>query len=207
MRQPVSPDSGLRRFTGILLAAGRGSRFDPTGVQNKLLQALAGGDTVATAAAKNLLAALPSVLAVVRPGTEELASRLHALGCDVTTCAAAEQGMAASLVHGLSGSHNASGWVIALADMPYVRPTTIRALVHAVAQGAHIAVPTYHGRRGNPVAFSRAHLPDLLELRGDEGARRLLKVFPVSEIATDDPGICRDIDSTADLPAGDIAQP
>src|SRR5207253_1048596 len=77
---------------GILLAAGRGTRFDSSGLQDKLLQPLENGDTVAAAAAKNLLAALPSVLAVVRPGADALASQLQDLGCEVTVCPLAGQG-------------------------------------------------------------------------------------------------------------------
>jgi molybdenum cofactor cytidylyltransferase len=190
---------GTPSLIGILLAAGKGSRFDPAGVQNKLLQPLVNGDTVVASAAKNLLAVLPTVLAVVRPGQEGVASQLQALGCQVTVCPTADQGMAASLVHALSHARQANGWMIALADMPYVRPATIRALAEAIEAGAQIAAPIYQGQRGNPVAFARMHLPQLLLLRGDEGARRLLNTFPVTEVVTDDPGIRLDIDTVVDL--------
>jgi molybdenum cofactor cytidylyltransferase len=190
---------GTSSLTGILLAAGKGSRFDPAGVQNKLLQPLVNGDTIVASAAKNLLAVLPIVLAVVRPGQESVASQLQALGCQVTVCPTADQGMAASLVHALSHARQANGWMIALADMPYVRPATIRALAEAIEAGAQIAAPIYQGQRGNPVAFARMHLPQLLLLRGDEGARGLLKTFPVTDVVTDDPGIRLDIDTVVDL--------
>lgn len=52
---------------GILLAAGRGRRFDPSGERNKLLQALPGGEPVVVASAHALLAVLPRVIAVVPP--------------------------------------------------------------------------------------------------------------------------------------------
>lgn len=187
------------RFVGILLAAGRGARFDRSGEQDKLMQPLGNGDTVAVTAARNLLAVLPSVQAVVRPAADALAAQLRALGCAVTECPSAEAGMGASLVFGLMQTRNAAGWLIALADMPYVQPATIAALIRAVADGADIAVPTCGGRRGNPVAFSRLHLPQLLELGGDQGARSLLKALAVVEVAVDDPGIHRDIDTPEDL--------
>jgi molybdenum cofactor cytidylyltransferase len=187
------------QFIGILLSAGKGSRFDPTGAKNKLLQPLPAGDIVVRASAKNLRAAVPSVLAVVRPGADELASQLRSLGCEVTECPTAELGMAESLVHALSVAQGAAGWVVALGDMPYVKPATITALMEAIQNGADIAVPTLQGRRGNPVAFSPFHLPRLLELRGDQGARSLLKAFPVTEVAVEDEGILRDIDAAADL--------
>lgn len=186
-------------ITGILLAAGRGTRFDSTGKRDKLMQALPDGDIVAVAAAKALLAVLPSVLVVVRTGQDDLARILESIGCRVTVCHNADEGMAASLVHALSDARDADAWVIALGDMPFVRPETIRALVTAIQGGAQIAAPMFQRRRGNPVAFGRAHLDRLLLLKGDEGARSLLKTFPVTEIATDDAGVVRDIDHVDDL--------
>jgi molybdenum cofactor cytidylyltransferase len=56
-----------------------------------------------------------------------------------------------------------------------------------------------NGRRGNPVGFGRVHLDTLLALGGDQGARRLLQSFPVTEVPVIDAGIFRDIDTPADL--------
>lgn len=186
-------------IVGILLAAGRGRRFDPSGAHNKLLQPLDGGEAVAVASAKNLLAAVARVVAVVRPGDEPVAAALRAAGCDVTVCADADEGMGASLAHALGQAPEAAGWLLALADMPRVRADTMRRLAQAVADGAGIAAPQHQGRRGNPVAFGRAHLAALLALRGDQGARALLAAHPVCMVAVDDPGVLLDIDTRADL--------
>jgi molybdenum cofactor cytidylyltransferase len=198
----VTPIPHIGAFTGILLAAGRGRRFDPSGERDKLMAALDDGTPVAVAAARNLLTVLPHVVAVVPAGCEARARSLEAAGCRVTVCAHADDGMAASLVHGLRASLHAQGWVIALADMPWVEPATIASLVDAVDEGAHIAVPTWQGERGNPIAFSRGYLPELLGLRGDAGARSLLKTWPVTEVPTADGGIRRDIDTAGDLARG-----
>jgi molybdenum cofactor cytidylyltransferase len=193
--------------TGILLAAGRGLRFDPQGGSNKLLQPFGDHDLVVTATAKTLLAVLPTVVAVVRPGADEVKSRLRDLGCQVATCPTADEGMGASLVHALSNARDADGWLIALGDMPFVQMATISALINAIRSGADIVVPTFHGRRGNPVAFSKVYLPELLQLGGDEGARRLLAALPVTEIAVEDEGIHRDIDTMEDIKgSGQIEQ-
>lgn len=185
---------------GILLAAGRGRRFDPQGVRNKLLQPLAGGEPVVMASARHLLSVLPRVIAVVPPQDGGVADALSALGCEVVLCEAADSGMAASLVSAISASlPRADAWLVALGDMPYVAPATLRALLSALAQGADIAAPVFDGRRGNPVAFGAAHLPALLALTGEHGARALLKSMPVAEVAVDDPGILRDIDTPGDL--------
>jgi molybdenum cofactor cytidylyltransferase len=83
--------------------------------------------------------------------------------------------------------------------MPYVDGSTLHALAAALAAGADIAAPVVAGRRGNPVGFGAVHLDALLALRGDAGARRLLRMFPVTEVAVCDPGILRDIDIPEDL--------
>jgi molybdenum cofactor cytidylyltransferase len=194
--------SGL---VGILLAAGRGSRFDPLGERNKLLQLLPGGEPVAAASARAMLAAVARVIAVVREDDAATASLLRSLGCEVIVCADASAGMAASLVCGVRHARDAGGWLIGLADMPYVQPATMQALASAVAHGAGgetraaIAAPVHQGRRGNPVAFGRAHLQALLALHGDQGARNILKTNPVNELTVDDSGILRDIDTPSDI--------
>lgn len=195
------PESGAGQYVGILLAAGKGARFDASGAQDKLLQVLPSGDTVIVAAAKNLLAVLPNVLAVVRPGADTLAAQLRAQGCTVSISPHAEQGMGASLAHAVSLVPEAAGWLIALADMPRVQASTIDALLQSLAGGADIAAPFYQGRRGNPVAFGRRHLSRLLRSTGDQGARALLQEFLVCEVVVDDAGVCLDIDTLADLSA------
>jgi molybdenum cofactor cytidylyltransferase len=184
--------------TGLLLAAGRGQRFDPTGQRNKLLAALPAGGLVVAASARAMLAVLSRVIAVV-PAEGEVADALRAAGCDVVLCPDAGSGMAASLVRGLQSAPDAGSWIIALGDMPYVAPSTILALRDALAAGAGIATPVHAGRRGNPVAFSAAYVPQLLALRGDQGARALLATETVTAIPVDDAGVLHDIDTPSDL--------
>ncbi|MYM70316.1 NTP transferase domain-containing protein [Pseudoduganella sp. FT55W] len=186
-------------LTGILLAAGRGRRFDPSGVQNKLLQQMADGEIVVAASARNMLAALPRVLAVVREGDDTVAALLGSLGCEVRVCATADLGMAESLITAIEYTKGAEGWLIGLGDMPHVQPDTMRALAATIERGAHIAAPVFEGRRGNPVAFSSYHLPLLLALEGDQGGRAILKSHAVSEVVVDDEGVVRDIDTKQDL--------
>ena len=192
-------------LTGILLAAGRGRRFDPAGIHNKLLQRLPGGELVVAASARTLLAVFPRVVAVVPPDDGGVGDVLRQLGCEVTVCPDADGGMGLSLAHAirhsLNGQLNGQGWLVALGDMPFVAPSTLHALDAAVREVAAIAAPLFEGRRGNPVAFGAKLRDDLLALDGDQGARRLLANSPVATIDVLDPGILRDIDSPADLPA------
>ncbi|WP_306394222.1 nucleotidyltransferase family protein [Telluria beijingensis] len=190
-------------LTGILLAAGRGRRFDPAGARNKLLQRLPRGELVVEASAGKLLAVFARVVAVVPPHDGGVAEALRRLGCEVTVCPDADGGMGLSLAHAirhsLPGQPPGQGWLVALGDMPFVDPSTLRALDSAVKEGAAIAAPLYEGRRGNPVAFGPAHRDALLALDGDQGARRLLAASPVVAIVVADAGVLHDIDSPADL--------
>ena len=182
---------------GILLAAGASKRFG----SDKLMHHLAGGTPVAAAALANLRAAIPHVIAVVRPGVPALENLLSEAGATVILCANADEGMGASLAAAVSASGDVAGWVIALADMPFVRPETIAKIAASLAAGAAIAAPAYRGDRGHPVGISARFRAQLEALHGDEGARALLKqnASLVELIEVDDPGVCRDIDTQADL--------
>lgn len=182
---------------GILLAAGASTRFG----SDKLLHPLAGGTPLALAALANLRAAIPQVIAVVRPGVPLLENRLSEAGATVILCANAEEGMGASLSAAVAATGDVAGWVIALADMPYIRPETILKIASSLAAGADIAAPAYRGERGHPVGLSARFRAQIEDLHGDEGARSLLKENAglVKLIEVNDPGVCRDIDTPADL--------
>ncbi|MDH5535004.1 MAG: nucleotidyltransferase family protein [Betaproteobacteria bacterium] len=187
-------------IVGILLAGGTGSRFGGP----KLLHPLADGVAIAAQAARNMLAALPSVIAMVRWGDFPLYDMLEQEGCEVTMSQEAVRGMGASLAHGVAQAKGADGWVVALADMPRISPDTIRAVAAALAEGAVIAAPQYRGERGHPVGFSASLRGELTTLDGDAGARHVLErhAADVRLIDCDDPGVLFDIDCKADLSRG-----
>lgn len=190
---------------GILLSAGQGKRFDPSGAQHKLLQVLPSGVNVVSASAQHLQQVLPESWAVLAdPTSSNLASQiqasLHAINFPNYICQDAALGMAHSLRTGVEQlPADADAFVIALADMPFVAIQTLSAIRDALALGADLAVPVCRGQRGNPVGFSRKYLPHLMNLRGDRGARQLLQTEHVTEIEVDDVGILHDIDRPEDL--------
>jgi molybdenum cofactor cytidylyltransferase len=191
------------KIRGILLAAGSSKRFG----SNKLLQALPAGapeagTPIGLAAAKHLLDALPESIAVVRPRAQKLGKLLRDAGCNTVVCKNAGEGMGTSLAAGVRAASEADGWVVALADMPFLRPETIRVIAKALSEGAAIAAPSYRGERGHPVGFARRFLEELSSLHGDSGARALLDQHPdwVTAHEVEDPGVLRDIDRPSDLP-------
>jgi molybdenum cofactor cytidylyltransferase len=181
----------------ILLAAGAGSRFGG----GKLLHPLDDGVAIAAHAARNLVGAGLDVMAVIRPGDFPLAEILEQEGCRVTVCADAAKGMGVSLAHGVAQSRDAAGWIVALADMPRIRPETIARVAQVLMAGADIVAPSYQGDRGHPVAFGRKFLRELQLLTGDSGARAIVQrnQAMVKLVEGDDPGVLLDIDRRTDL--------
>lgn len=190
-------------IAGILLAAGASVRFGG----EKLLATLPSsspahaGAPLALASYRNLAAELPRVVVVVRPGSHALASLLAQANAEVVECARAEEGMGASLACGVGETREATGWVVALADMPWIAADSIRRVLAALRGGAPIVAPRHGGRRGHPVGFGAKHRDALLALRGDRGARDVIAAHAgdLVEIDVDDPGVLRDVDVRGDL--------
>ncbi len=204
----TNPDNDPRACcVGILLAAGRGRRYAESAPdQDKLLAPLPDGTPVAVAAARALRAAVARVVAVVRPDHAALQAQLADAGCEVIATDPSAAGMGDSLAAAARHlAHTCDAEVkaclVMLGDMPWVRPDTCRQVARA-ALAHRIAAPAWNGRRGHPVGFSRSLWPELATLAGDKGARILLDRHGATEVAVDDPGVCADVDTPADLAAG-----
>lgn len=181
----------------MLLAGGESRRFGG----DKLSACLPDGRQLALAAAEALAAAGDRRLVVTRPDRAWLAAALAERGWNTVVTAAAERGMGASLAAGIAAAADCDGWLIGLADMPLLEPTTAAAITAALRAGAPAAAPFYAGRRGHPVGFSAQLRPQLLALDGDTGARTVLQQLGdrLARVEVNDPGILIDIDRPEDL--------
>ena len=187
----------MTELVGILLAAGSASRFGAA----KLLHPLPDGVAIGVAAASTLMAAVPNTIVVVQPGDQTLIEAFSELGLKVVENPLADKGMGTSLAAGVYATSGAGGWLIALADMPWVRPATITALADRLNNGASMVAPVYQGRRGHPVGFSSRWQEQLRGLSGDKGARDLITNYSdeLELLTTEDAGVVKDIDSPKDL--------
>ena len=185
----------------ILLAAGSATRFG----SDKLLHPLPHDVPIAIQAARHLKAVFgEDVLVVIRPEAQALSALFRSEGCKVVVCENAAEGMGASLACAVRAAAGAEGFVVALADMPFIRASTIAAVRDALAAGALLAAPYFRARRGHPVGIAGKLRAELEAMKGDEGARKLLegKSDKLIKIPVGDPGVIRDIDTP-----GDLAQP
>ena len=184
-------------FVGVLLAAGSATRFG----SDKLQHVLPHGVPIAVQAARHLIAEVPRVIAVLRPGTQGLEAALRAEGCEVELCERATEGMGASLACAVRAAGAADGYLVALGDMPFIRSSTVAAVRDAMAGGAALAAPYFRARRGHPVGIAGRFRAQLENLAGDEGAKKLLAEHAdeLTKVPVGDPGAIRDIDAPGDL--------
>jgi molybdenum cofactor cytidylyltransferase len=68
------------------------------------------------------------------------------------------------------------GFLIVHADMPLVSKTIINAFCFAVKnKDKEIFVPVYKKKLGNPLAFKYSMIKSLKEIKGDRGAKKLIR--------------------------------
>lgn len=189
----------------VVLAAGQGARFGQGG--HKLSQKLGSSTVLGTTLAHALLSQLP-VVVVTTAALLSLAT-LTVAAADVVVIAEvggevgggsgqARSGMGYSIAQGVLARPQASGWLILPGDMPMVQPRTLQAVAAQIENHA-VAYAQYLGRRGHPVGFSAELYSELVNLRGDEGARRLVARYPAHPVDVQDEGVLMDVDTPVDL--------
>ena len=183
---------------GVLLAAGTGRRFqaDTSSELDKLLVHLPNDDkSILWRSAKALITALPNSIAVIQPQQIVRKTILQDLGFTVIESVAAKQGMGYAITDAVKVSLGATGWLIALADMPWVTSDLINTMIDRVSKQHDIVAPRFNGKRGQPVAFGAAWVEKLMALEGDIGARELLKIAAIDWVDWYDDSVHRDVDT------------
>jgi molybdenum cofactor cytidylyltransferase len=194
----------------ILLAAGRGRRFG----SDKRRHVLPDGGSLLGRSIELYSHAFRDIVVVLRPDDPDPAGLLapwpappghdHARATPRFVRAAnADRGMGHSLAAGAAAVADWSYLFVALADMAWVEPATLRRLRGAMesllAEGRTDAIvqPVHAATPGHPVGFAARYRAELCELTGDEGARGVLRrhAARVERIEVVDPGVLRDLDT------------
>ena len=184
----------------VVLAAGRGSRF--AGPSHKLAQALGPVSVLGRTIGHAIESRLPVVVVTTEPLAAEaarwVARRDVVVLPEVGTPGGGPLGMGFSIATGVAARSDGGGWLVLPGDMPLVRPSTLVQVAQALAHHA-VAFAQHGGRRGHPVGFAAELFSELVQLTGDEGARRLMARYPSQAVEVDDPGVLVDVDTAADL--------
>jgi molybdenum cofactor cytidylyltransferase len=179
-------------LTGLLLAAGLGSRFG-----GGKLSAELDGAPLALHAARELAGQSKHLVAVCNPANTALNGALAALGYQTVENAKPARGLSSSLALGAAAARG-DGLLVCLADMPLITSAHLAALRQAFdASDRQAIVATSCGEtRSPPAIFPRAQWEALKTMTGDKGARELLQTGLAVEA---EQAMLIDIDTQADL--------
>jgi CTP:molybdopterin cytidylyltransferase MocA len=175
----------------VILAAGASTRLG----EPKQLVKLTGENLLERAVRTAREAGCSPVVVVLGAAYEEILGRSQ-LG-DAITVINTEwaEGMGSSIRLGVQTLHfvakDAKGAVLMACDQPAVTAAHLRALM---ASG-DVTASAYAGRRGVPAYFLASTFAELVQLRGDQGARELLRDANAIELPNGE----LDIDTLADV--------
>ena len=185
------------RIAGLVLAAGQSRRM---GSINKLLADIDGQPMVSHSTRIVTESEASPVVAVTGHQADNVAKALEPYDLTIVHNPYYAEGISGSLQRGLSAlPKDVDGVIICLGDMPKVASTVINKLIAAfnpVEQRA-ICIPTWHGKRGNPVLLASRFFDEIHEISGDVGARGLLGAYPelIYEVEIESDAILTDIDT------------
>lgn len=186
------------KISGIILAAGKAARMD------KVKQLLPfRGTTILGRVVENALgSSLHEVIVVLGHALEDIRRVIDFGHATIAVNADYISGQSTSLRTGLAAiSSESAAALFILGDQPLIDPDVIDALVKCYRQqSAPFIIPTYQGKRGNPVLIDRAVFPRLESLEGDVGARILFDEYAhqICEIEMGDEDIMFDVDTLDD---------
>ncbi len=181
---------------GIILAAGSSTRMGT----NKLLMEFKGKPIIRHVAEAACLSKINSILVVTGPERHSVKAALTGLNVTFVHNENYMNGMAGSLKTGIAClSEKALGAIVLLGDMPLISAKTLNKIVESFKanQDSLAVIPSFDGKRGNPVLISRSLFEDVMKITGDKGARQLLDTLgnQAIELPLNDKGISLDVDT------------
>lgn len=199
--------SSAPKIAAIILAAGKSTRM---GEVNKLTEEVAGSPMVARVVDAALTSRVSKIVVVTGHEHEKVEAALAARDVETIRNPDYDQGLSISLKAGIAalpktGSGAVDGAMVLLGDMPDVTSAHIDRLIAAFdpEEGRSICVPTWEGKRGNPVLWGAEYFEEIQGLTGDTGAKQLFAdhAGEIAEVPMPDDATLKDIDLMASLEA------
>jgi len=158
---------------GILLAAGTSSRMG----NNKLLFELEGESILRRAAKRALAGGLSPLVVVLGHESDKAARELEGLPCQWALNPLYEQGINSSLKSGIMAvMSKARAAMVLLADMPFVTPEMIAAMIDRYrTTTASLVISDYDGVNAPPMLYDRSLFNELLMMTGEGCGRQVVK--------------------------------
>ena len=186
-----------KRIAAVVLAAGRSTRMRGP---NKLLAEIARRPLVRIVAEEALASRADPVIVVAGHQRAEVEKALAGLRVRIVHNPDFAEGLGTSLRAGIAAvPADSDAAIVCLGDMPRVDATLMNRLIAAFDpdRGALAVVPTFEGKRGNPVLWSRRFFADLMAIEGDVGARHLIGRYSeaVAEVPVDGKAALIDVDT------------
>ncbi len=191
------------RIAALILAAGQSRRM---GAANKLLAEIDGKAMLARVVEAVQASQISQILGVTGHEAEKVAAALSAYSVGTVHNPNYADGLSTSLQAGVAAlADDVDGVMVLLGDMPRIAPSHINRLIAAFnpVEGRAICVPTYQGKRGNPVLFASRFFAEMATVGGDSGAKHLIGQHEddLVEVAMDDDAIFLDVDTPDALTA------
>ncbi len=188
---------GRPRIAALVLAAGQSRRM---GATNKLTALVDGKPMVAHAVDAALASSASTVVVVTGHQAAEVRASLGDRPVALVNNSEFAEGLSASLKVGVAALPDGiDGAVVCLGDMPRVTAADLDRLIGAFnpLEGRAIVVPTWNGKRGNPVLWDRRFFAAMQDLSGDVGAKHLIgeNEEVVAEVPMDRAGVLLDVDT------------
>jgi len=185
------------RVVGIVLAAGRGSRFaeaDPT-APPKMLVPVDGVPMVRRTMESLVNGGVTHCVVVVSSeGLAAIDQALHGLPVALVVNPDPARGMFSSVQCGVMATTPSDLCVLLPGDMPFVQPASIAAVIAAAQGGAHTVTPSLDGHSGHPVVCSTALRASILASTAAARLDHLMQHGDVVMIDVADAGVRRDVD-------------
>ncbi len=191
------------RIAALILAAGQSRRM---GAANKLLAEIDGKAMLARVVEAAQASQIIETVAVTGHEAEAVGATLSDCGIGSVHNPDFADGLSTSLQAGIGAlGGDIDGVIVLLGDMPRISPGHIDRLIAAFnpVEGRAICVPTYQGKRGNPVLFAARFFAEMTALGGDSGAKHLIGQHEddLVEVAMEDDAIFLDVDTPDALAA------